>query len=81
MICTQQYRNDSIRLAWAFISLGRTAVSLIYFWGKCIFYCSYFLSLNVDGNDANRGYTFDMNFDTRDPKKMIKLEHNCIEGE
>lgn len=32
------------------------------------------------GNDANRGYTFDMNFDTRDPKKMIKLEHNCIEG-
>lgn len=32
------------------------------------------------GDDPNRGYTFDMNFDTRDPKQMINLDHGCIEG-
>ena len=32
------------------------------------------------GNDPNRGYTFDMNFDTRDPKAMLTLTHGCIEG-
>jgi len=32
------------------------------------------------GNDPKRGYSFDMDFDSRDPKKMIKLEHACIEG-
>lgn len=30
--------------------------------------------------DPHRGYSFDMDFDTRDPKKMIHLEHGCIEG-
>jgi hypothetical protein len=32
------------------------------------------------GDDPKRGYSFDMNFDSRNPKKMIKLEHACIEG-
>jgi hypothetical protein len=32
------------------------------------------------GNDPKRGYSFDMNFDSRDPKKMLKLEHACVEG-
>jgi len=32
------------------------------------------------GNDPKRGYTFDMNFDTRDPKAMLKLSHGCVEG-
>lgn len=32
------------------------------------------------GDDPKRGYTFDMNFDTRDPKAMLKLDHSCIEG-
>lgn len=32
------------------------------------------------GNDPKRGYTFDMNFDTRDPKAMLKMDHGCIEG-
>eukprot|EP01083_Nonionella_stella_P293721 998923_1 len=32
------------------------------------------------GDDPKRGYTFDMNIDTRDPKAMLKLDHACIEG-
>jgi hypothetical protein len=32
------------------------------------------------GNDPNRGYSFDMNFDTSDPKEMIKVQHGCVEG-
>jgi len=32
------------------------------------------------GNDPKRGYSFDMNFDSRDPKKMLNLEHACVEG-
>ena len=32
------------------------------------------------GNDPKRGYTFDMNFDTRDPKAMLTLTHGCVEG-
>jgi len=32
------------------------------------------------GDDPGRGYTFDMNFDTRDPKAMLKLNHGCVEG-
>jgi hypothetical protein len=32
------------------------------------------------GNDPKRGYTFDMNFDTRDPKAMLTLTHGCIDG-
>jgi hypothetical protein len=32
------------------------------------------------GNDPNRGYSFDMNFDTTDPKEMMKVQHDCVEG-
>lgn len=32
------------------------------------------------GNDPNRGYSFDMNFDSTDPKEMIKVQHGCVEG-
>ncbi len=32
------------------------------------------------GDDPKRGYSFDMNFDTRDPKAMLKLDHGCVEG-
>jgi len=35
---------------------------------------------NSAGNDPKRGYSFDMDIDTRHPKKMLKLEHACIEG-
>ena len=32
------------------------------------------------GDDPKRGYSFDMNFDSRSPKQMLKLEHACVEG-
>ena len=32
------------------------------------------------GNDPNRGYTFDMNFDTRNPMDMLDIVHGCVEG-
>jgi len=32
------------------------------------------------GDDPKRGYTFDMDFDTKDPKSMIQLDHGCIDG-
>lgn len=32
------------------------------------------------GNDPNRGYSFDMNFDSKDPKDMMKVIHGCVEG-
>jgi len=32
------------------------------------------------GDDPKRGYSFDMNFDSRSPKQMMKLEHACVEG-
>lgn len=32
------------------------------------------------GNDPNRGYTFDMDFDTRHPMDMLDIVHGCVEG-
>ena len=32
------------------------------------------------GDDPNRGYTFDMNFDTRHPMDMLDIVHGCVEG-
>ena len=32
------------------------------------------------GDDPNRGWSFDMNFDSKEPKQMLNLVHACVEG-